>query len=54
MRIKTEILGLREAMQKCQHVADEVKKSLGPAVKEGADLIRDDAKSRIHNISGLY
>ncbi|MGE5390904.1 MAG: HK97-gp10 family putative phage morphogenesis protein [Deltaproteobacteria bacterium] len=52
MRIKTEIEGLREAMQKCQHVADEVKKSLGPAVKEGADLIRDDAKSRIHNISG--
>lgn len=52
MRIKTNIEGLQEAMRKCQHVADEVKKSLGPAVKDGADLIRDDAKSRIHNISG--
>ena len=50
--VKTEIKGLQEAMKSCQRVADEVKKSLGPAVKEGADLIRDDAKSRIHNISG--
>jgi len=52
MRIKTEIEGLREAMQKCRNTANEVQKSLGPAVKEGADLIRDDAKSRVHNISG--
>jgi len=52
MRIKTEIEGLQKAMQICRHVANGVKKSLGPAVKEGADLIRDDAKSRIHNISG--
>ncbi len=52
MRIKTEIEGLREAMQKCRNAANEVQKSLGPAVKEGADLIRDDAKSRVHNISG--
>jgi len=52
MKIKTEITGLPEAMKNCRAVTDEVKKSLGPAVKEGADLIRDDAKSRIHNISG--
>jgi len=52
MRIKTEIEGLQEAMRNCQQVANAVKKSLGPAVKEGADLIRDDARSRIHNISG--
>lgn len=52
MRINTEIIGLQQAMQRSQQVADAVKKSLGPAVKEGADLIRDDAKSRIHNISG--
>ena len=45
MRIKTEIAGLPEAMKNCRRVTDEVKKSLGPAVKEGADLIRDDAKA---------
>ncbi len=52
MRIKTEIEGIQQAMRNCQKTAMAVKKSLGPAVKEGADLIRDDAKSRIHNISG--
>lgn len=52
MRIKTEVEGLHEALLSCQRTALKVKKSLGPAVKEGADLIRDDAKSRIHNISG--
>lgn len=52
MKIKTEIEGLQQALRSCQMTAAAVKKALGPAVKEGADLIRDDAKSRIHNISG--
>lgn len=52
MRVTSEITGLKEVIKNCEKIMGDIEQVLGPATKAGADVIRDDAKSRIHNISG--
>lgn len=52
MKLKLEIEGIQAAMKKMDKYGEEICKTLGPAVKRGADVVRDDAKSRINSISG--
>lgn len=52
MRIKVELGAMQQLMITIDKYGEEFCKSLAPAVLEGAELIRDDARSRIHSISG--
>lgn len=52
MKVKLTIDGVQNIMKSIDKYGPELKKVLGPAVKAGADLIKADAKNRIHHISG--
>ena len=52
MRVKVELGSLHEVMISINKYGDRFCKYLGPAVLEGAEAIRDDARSRVHSISG--
>jgi len=52
MKIKLQVDGLDKVTRNCNKVMNDIQSVLGTAVKKGADVIRDDARGRIHNIRG--
>lgn len=52
MRVKVEIPNLKQVIKDVDKVRLNVNSVLGKAVKEGADLIKDDALQNIHNRTG--
>ena len=52
MRMKVELGSLHEVMKSIDKYGDRFCKYLGPAVLEGAKAVRDEARSRVHSISG--
>lgn len=46
MKMKLQVEGLQQAMRNLDRCSEDVCKVLGPAVKEGADVVRDFAKRR--------
>lgn len=52
MKLKLEIQGLAQIKKGMEGTMSEIQSVLGVAVGKGAQVIRDDAKSRIHSISG--
>ena len=52
MKISAEIEGIEKLKKNFVVIDQGIKNVLGKATKAGADVIRDDAKKRIHNING--
>ena len=52
MKVNVGIEGMEELFKNCNRVQASVIKALPKATLHGAEIIRDDARSRIHNISG--
>lgn len=52
MKVSVDIKGMDELLKNCNRVQASVIKVLPKATLHGAEIIRDDARSRIHNRSG--